>query len=125
MPWELIGSCGDGQIWQLQIGQAFLSSVFEEPEGCELGIMYTDYEVGDSTIGACASIGLLYEEHIGGLEQFAARCQDVLWSFSTNLDWTKISPEAMADQYHYQLGPSGRLKVLDDGLDDEEEGSDE
>lgn len=124
MPWELIGSCGSGQDWQLQLGMTFLSSVFEEPEGCELDIMYTDCEFADGTIGAYGSIGLLYEEHIGGLSQFAARCQDVLWSFSTTLDWSKITPEAMADRYHYQLGPSGRLKVLDDEAEsDEEEGN--
>lgn len=86
MPWEVIGSCGSGQDWQLQLGLVFLSSVFEEPEDCELDIMYTDYEFGEGRIGSYPSIGLLYESQIGGLVQFASRCQDVLSAFNEAID---------------------------------------
>ena len=121
MPWELVGSCGSGQSWQLQIGLAFLSSVFEEPEGCELDIMYTDYEFGDGTIGEYASIGLLYENPVGGLVQFACRLQNALSEFNESMAWSKISPETLADRFDYQISASGRMKVLNDKTEDEEE----
>ena len=114
MSWELVGSCGNGQSWQLQIGLAFLSSIFEEPEGCELDIMYTDYEFSDGTLGAYGSIGLSYDNRVDRIEQFASRCQNALSVFSDHVDWSKLAPETLAERFSYQLSVGGRLKVLDD-----------
>lgn len=121
MPREQIGSCGSGHGWQLQVGLTFLQSVFEEPEGCELDILYTDYEFGDGRIGAYAEIGLLAEESIGGMPQFAARLHDVLFEFSQAVDWSKLTPEALADKFGYQTGETGLLKVPDDEPEDNNE----
>lgn len=121
MPREAIGSCGSGHGWQLQVGLVFLRSVFEEPEGCELDILYTDYEFADGRIGAYAEIGLLCEGSLGGVMQFACRLQNALSDFDQAVDWSKLTPEALADKFGYQTGETGLLKVLDDEPEDNNE----
>jgi hypothetical protein len=121
MPWDMIGQCGMGKPWELQLGVTYLENIFDEPEGCEIGIMYTEYErMGGESIPV-PSIGLFYEGHIAGIASFAARLQNALGEFDQNVDWTKIGPQAIAEGYQYQLSDSGNLRVLDRIKEEDEE----
>ncbi len=56
MPWEDVGSCGSGQLpndrdWIVhcyEMAISYLKFILgDSPEGCELGVMWHEHELGD------------------------------------------------------------------------------
>lgn len=124
MPWEQIGECGSGDERDLRIGLAFLVSIFDTAHEGKLGIMYLDSETGQGDLTSYASIGLHYQTHLAGIEVFAARLQDALSVFDDAVNWSEISPEAVAEKCGLQLSSENRIKVLDDAKYEDAENED-
>lgn len=102
MPWEDIGSCGDGQMpderdWvvtQLELGIRYLKHVCgPPPAGCELGIMWHEHELGDYT-----TIGLFYECGDEPPCDYVSSCESVLLAFDEAIDWSAIHPERIRER---------------------------
>lgn len=61
MPWENIGECGDAQlpdeggrmVAEVELGCRYVELVCgEPPEGCEVGVMYHEHDMGEyATVG--------------------------------------------------------------------------
>ena len=125
MPWEQIGECGSGDERDVQMGLAFLVSVFDTAHEGKLGIMYSDSETGQGDLTSYASIGLHYQTRLAGMEDFAARLQEALMVFDDAVDWSEISPDAVAERCGFQINSHNKVKVLDDAEDEDAEDEDD
>ena len=136
MNYELIGTCGTGQmpgelkriLRELRLGIAYLSSVFPEPYGCALDIVWTECEYSGSSVSAYPSIGLVPEEPLHGLVDLACRMQNILATFDQAVNWDEIDTVSVADRHAYELEESGLISLMDkddDGEEDNEDDDDE
>jgi len=106
MPWENIGSCGSGQMpydtnWIVHCYKLALSYlnfvVGMAPEGCELGIMWHEHELGDYP-----SIGLFWDYPQNGPPwKFINKCERLLERFDAAVNWSEIKPDAMDEDDEY------------------------
>ena len=100
MPWENVGSCGTGQLpndkdWILlcyEQALSYLNFVMPQPpEGCELGIMWHEYELGDYP-----SIGLQWDFPLDDPPwDYINKCENILKRFNDAIDWSEIDPDAV------------------------------
>ena len=103
MPWENIGSCGTGQIpgdrkWIIQCYEMALSYLKflmgDPPEGCEIGIMWHEHELGDYP-----SIGLHWEyPHTDAPWDLINKYETVLERFNEAIDWSAIEPDTIYEE---------------------------
>lgn len=104
MHWESIGDCGSGQlpedydwiIWQKQWAiQYLLYSCGPPPEGCKLGLMWHEYELGDyPTIGLSWEIGRLGSEEW----DYIHTCDRALSRLDRAVSWSDLRPEVLEDE---------------------------
>jgi len=102
MPWENIGSCGSGQLpndrdWIVQcyeLALSYLNFIMgTAPEGCELGIMWHEHELGDYP-----SVGLHWDFPQSEPPcNFINTCETLLERFGDAVSWSEIDPDAIAE----------------------------
>ena len=98
MPWENIGDCGSGEIpdereWVVQclgMGLSYLTFILEDPpEGCELGIMWHEHELGDYP-----SIGIFWDfPQPDAPWDYIRECEILLEKFDDAVAWSQIEPD--------------------------------
>jgi len=103
MPWENIGSCGTGQLpndrnWIVQCHELALSYLNfimgSAPEGCELGIMWHDHELGNYP-----SVGLHWDyPQCEPPWKFINTCEALLERFDEAVSWFDIDPDVVAEK---------------------------
>lgn len=103
VPWENVGSCGSGQLpgdrdWIVHCYEMAISyitfAIGGPPEGCELAIMWHEYELGDYP-----SVGVhLGFPHSDPPWQYTQKCELLLSKLDEAIDWHTLNPgEALAD----------------------------
>ena len=102
MPWENIGSCGSGELpnekdWIVQcheLGLSYLNFIVGVvPEGCDLGIMWHEHELGDYP-----SIGIYWDfPQSDPPWTLINRCETLLERFDEAVSWSEIDPDAIAE----------------------------
>ncbi len=109
MPWENVGSCGSGQLpndrdWIIQCYELALSYLRfvmpPPPDGCELGIMWHEHELGDYP-----SIGLNWDFPQRDIPwNYVNKCETLLSRFDDAVDWSSIDPDAIYEELDSEVG---------------------
>ncbi len=115
MPWEHVGSCGSGQLpgdrdWITlcyEMAILYLNFVVEEPpDGCELGIMWHEHDLGEYP-----SIGVHWEHPQSEPPwRYIRKCEIALSKFDEAIEWFDISP----DEIESDLEAAGLLEPNDE-----------
>jgi len=97
MPWEHVGDCGTGQLpddldWVLhcyETAVTYLSFILgDPPAGCELGIMWHEYE-----LGKYPSVGVNWDfPQSDAPWEYIRNCESLLSNYNEAIDWFAISP---------------------------------
>ena len=98
MPWENIGDCGSGQLpndrdWIVhcyEMAVSYLKFILgDPPEGCELGIMWHEHELGDYP-----SVGVHWDSPQSDAPwEYINKCETLLMKFDEAVNWYDISPD--------------------------------
>jgi hypothetical protein len=117
MPWEYIGECGSGDMpedqewidYCLEAGMNYLRFVLgEPPDGCELGIMMNDHELGNYP-----SIGVYWSFPADGPWEYISRADDLLSTYNHSIEWEKIHEMAMGTRNNVNEQLDMEAKVAD------------
>jgi hypothetical protein len=115
MPWEDIGSCGNGQLpndmeWNMycySMALSYLKFVIgDPPAGCDLGIMWNEHELGEYP-----SVGVWWgPPQMDIPQEYISRCEFALEKFDDSIAWSEIEPDAIDEELN-ELGLSPDQKV--------------
>ena len=100
MPWENVGSCGDGEFpadrdWIIHcydMAISYLGFILgEPPDGCDLGVLWHEHE-----LGAYPSVGVNWGSPLTDPPWiYISRCESLLEAFDNAIDWSGIEPETV------------------------------
>jgi hypothetical protein len=133
MPWEKIGDCGllrwpsdrEWTLAELRMGIEYLARVCGEvPEGCELDIMWQEFDAGNAgEITECPSVGLAWDdtEIEDAPWDYIDRCEAALSIFDEAVNWAAIHPDAVNEQIRENEAADDAERALDGDASDERE----
>ena len=104
MPWEYVGGCGGGQLpedkdWIVfcyRMAIDYLDFVLEEPpDGCELGIMWHEHELGEYP-----SVGVHWDfPQSEPPWSYIRKVEIALSRFNRAIEWFDISPREIESAF--------------------------
>lgn len=92
MACESLGACGAGDVAQLELGIAFLTShIGPPPRGVTLRVVSHEHELGEHwTISMCSRT-----DFDAGAWKYYRRCEKALLIFDDAVDWTALAESAV------------------------------
>ena len=104
MPWVKIGDCGHstkpGETFEFELGIEYLKRVCGEvPEGCELGVMWGEFDGGKDgeILDLPSGVGLAWDDNVieAAPWDYLNRCEKALKTFDESVNWSAIHPDAI------------------------------